>query len=99
MTWRFFVKVGDLVTSFVEKLDEEEFLWRDKPVTGILVKKQHEGGDGILCSVLAENEIKLFLDSEIVDTPLTLRQLDAVRGGMSPGVFDLWRSELINEDR
>jgi hypothetical protein len=63
------------------------------------VEKFDEGGDGILCSVLAENEIKLFLDSEIVDTPLTLRQLDGVRGGMSPTVFDYWRSELINENR
>jgi hypothetical protein len=93
------VKVGDLVTSFVEKIDEEEFLWRDKPVTGILMKKQREGGDGILCSVLAENEIKLFLDSELVDTPLTLRQLDGVRGGMSQEVFYRWRSDILNEDR
>ena len=93
------MKIGDLVTSFIEYIDEEEFLWRDKPITGIIVKKQHEGGDGILCSVLAESEIKLFLDSEIVDTPLTLQQLDAVRGGMSQPVFNLWRSELLNENR
>jgi len=93
------VKVGDLVTSFVEKIDEEEFLWRSKPITGLLVKKQPEGGEGILCSVLAEDEIKLFLDSELVDTPLTLQQLDCVRGGMSPVVFDHWRTELINENR
>lgn len=93
------MKVGDLVTSFVEKLDEEESLWRDKPVSGILIKMQHEGGDGILCSVLAENEVKFFLDSELVDTPLTLKQLDCIRGGMSPAVFDYWRSEFINENR
>ena len=93
------MKVGDLVTSFIEKIDEEEFLWRSKPITGLLVKKQPEGGEGILCSVLAEDEIKLFIDSEIVDTPLTLQQLDCVRGGMSPPIYDEWRSEFLNGAR
>ena len=93
------MKIGDLVTSFIECIDEEEFLWRDKPVTGILVKKQREGGAGILCSVLADSKVKLFLDSEIVDSPLTLKQLDCVRDGMSPQVFDRWRSEILNESR
>ena len=93
------MKIGDLVTSFIESIDEEEFLWRDKPITGILVKKQHEGGEGILCSVLVDDKITLFLDSELVDTPLTLQQLDAVRGGMSQPVFNLWRSEFLNGNR
>ena len=92
------MKIGDLVTSFIEMIDEDEFLWRSKPITGLLVKKQPEGGDGILCSVLAGDEIKLFLDSELVDTPLTLQQLDGVRGGMSQSIYDEWRSEFLNEN-
>ena len=92
-------QVGDLVTSFLERFDEEETHYRDKPITGLLIKKQPEGGTGILCSVLVDGEIQLFMDDELVETPLTIQQLDGVRGGMSQTIFDLWRSEFLNEDR